>query len=86
MRVPVKSTDPNDAVGLRSARMFDPEQAEEWFAYIRHGLKVGYEDRELLEIMGAFALAIQQNVSDVYLSKETEARISAFMADPRITF
>jgi hypothetical protein len=87
MKLPIKiSTDPNETEGLRSARMFDPEEAEEWFAYVRQGLKIGYEDRDTLERMAQFAKAIQNNVSDVYLSKETEAKISAFLNDPRMKF
>ena len=87
MQVPVRlSADYNETAGLRSARMFDPEQAEEWFAYVRHGLKIGYEPRATLEKMTAFAECIRNNVSDVYLSKETEAEISRFMNDARVKF
>lgn len=87
MRIPVRlSTDPTATTGLRSARMFDPEQADEWFAYVRYGMKIGYEPRTTLETMAVFAKAIRDNVSDVYLSRETEAEISAFMNDPRVRF
>jgi hypothetical protein len=72
--------------GLRSARMFDPEQADEWFAMIRHGMKIGYEPRATLEKMALFAEAIRNNTSDVYLSRETEAEIAAFMAAVRAGF
>jgi hypothetical protein len=87
MRVRVKlSTDPAETEGLRSARMFDPEQAAEWFAYVRHGMAIGYEPRSTLEKMAAFADCISRNTSDVYLSRETEAEIAAFMSDPRVRF
>jgi len=87
MRVPVKfSTNPSDTEGLRSARMFDAEQAEEWFSYVRLGRSIGYEPRATLDKMSTFALAIAQNTSDVYLSHETEAEIRDFMRDPRVRF
>jgi hypothetical protein len=71
---------------LRSARMFDAEQADEWFAYIKLGMKIGYEPRATLEKMAIFAEAIRNNTSDIYLSKETEAEISSFMNDARVRF
>jgi hypothetical protein len=65
--------------GLRSARMFDPCEAEEWLAYVRHGRKIGYEDTDTLNRMELFANHIAANTSDVFLSPETEAKIAAFM-------
>ena len=78
------STDPSETEGLRSARVFDREQAEEWFGMVRYGRQIGYEDTATLDAMSAFATAILNNASDVYLSRETEANISRFMNDPRV--
>ena len=64
---------------MRSARMFAPSEAEEWFAYVRHGRKIVYEPADTLDRMELFARHIAANTSDVFLSPETEAKISAFL-------
>lgn len=69
--------------GLRHATHFDREQAQDWTWAATVGRHIGYEDVEVLNIIDLFALAILQQ-ADVSLSRETEARISAFMADPRL--
>jgi hypothetical protein len=85
MLIPVKfPTDPADTEGLRSARWFDAAQGHEFLDFAREGLRIDYEDRGLLEIMAVFGEAILHNTSDVYLSKETEARLSRFLRDPRV--
>ena len=66
--------------------MFDPCEAEEWFAYVRFGRKIGYEPSDTLDRMELFAKHIAANTSDDFLSREAEAKISAFMRDPRVAF
>lgn len=85
MLIPVKlPTDPAETDGLRSARWFDYAQGLEFLDFAKEGLRFGYEDRGILEIMAVFGNAILANTSDVYLSKETEARMSKFLRDPRV--
>jgi hypothetical protein len=73
----------SDTTGLRCARQFDLTHAADWANAAATGRHIGYEDAELLDIIEAFAKAIYLQ-SETYLSRETEARISAFMADRRI--
>lgn len=69
--------------GLRNALDFDPSQAADWENAAVVGRAIGYEDAELLNILDAFAVAIWCR-TNAALSKATEARIAAFMADARI--
>jgi hypothetical protein len=71
-----------ETTGLRCARDFDLTHASAWQVAADTGRHIGYEDAELLDIIETFAKAIMLQ-SNVYLSRETEARIAAFMADGR---
>jgi hypothetical protein len=82
--VPVTiATDAAETEGLRHARDFDPDQAADWENAAFIGRTIGYEDAELLNILDAFAIAIWRQTNTA-LSKATEARIAAFVADKRI--
>jgi hypothetical protein len=69
--------------GLRCAKDCSLEQASALAQWAQAARDMGYEDEGLPDILEQFAAAIWGQ-REVYLSRETEARIAALMADGRV--